>query len=300
MDSRPPYYTVPMMKATDLEIITLSENTVSGRDLVGEWGLSFYVRHGDSAFLFDTGAGSSVSANASVLNVGLGTVDKILLSHGHYDHTGGIPYALQAIGKDSMPVYGHPDIFTRKYSLKKKDRYSFAGIPWAVEELERLGAEFHLSAEPVWFGNDIVLSGEEPMNTSYETVSDKLLIKTGDGHYVHDEMKDDQSLFLATDLGLVILLGCAHRGMINIIRYAVELTGLDRIHMVVGGTHLVAAPDEQIDATIEALRELGVDWVGVSHCTGGYAGARLAAAFGDKFFFNNAGTRITFPFKRRA
>lgn len=299
MDSRSPYYTASMMKATDLEIVTLSENTVSGRDLVGEWGLSFFVRYGDAALLFDTGAGESVSANAGTLGVDLAAVDKILLSHGHFDHTGGIPHALRAIGRDTVPVYGHPDIFTRKYSRKKKDTCSFAGIPWAREELERLGAEFRLSAGPVWFGDDIVLSGEEPMTTGFETVSDKLLIKTGDGGYVHDEMKDDQSLFLITDLGLVILLGCAHRGMINIIRYAVELTGVDRVHMVVGGTHLVAAPDGQIDASIEALRELKVDWVGVSHCTGGYAGARLAAAFGEKFFFNNAGTRITFPFKRR-
>jgi len=286
-----------MMKAADLEIVTLSENTVSDRDLLGEWGLSFFIKAGKSSFLFDTGGGATIAANADVLGVDLSTVDAILLSHGHFDHTGGLPCALRKIGKASVPVYGHPDIFSAKYSRKGKDRYVYAGMPWMRGEMERLGADFRLSSEPVRFGDDVILSGEEPMVTDFEKVSDRLLIRTDGGGYEHDEMNDDQSLFIVTDLGLVVLLGCAHRGMINIIRYAVELTGVDRIHMVVGGTHLYPADKHQVEQSIEALRDLDLRWIGVSHCTGGAAGARLAAAFGEKFFFNNVGTRIRFPFK---
>lgn len=287
-----------MMKAADLEIVTLSENTVSGRDLVGEWGLSFFVKTEDDCFLFDTGSLGAAAANAEVLKIDLSGVRRILLSHGHFDHIGGVPQVMRSIKRKPVSLYGHPDILGRKYS-KKGDRYHYAGPPWNSDEFDRLGVEFHYSAEPVRFGDDIILSGEEPMTTDFESVSDKLVLKTPEGGFVPDTMKDDQSLFLITDLGLVVLLGCAHRGMINILRYAVVLTGVDRIHMVVGGTHLMAAGDEQIDKTIAALQDMKVEWVGVSHCTGGYAGARLAAAFGDKFFFNNAGTRITFPFKRR-
>ncbi|MBN2049561.1 MAG: MBL fold metallo-hydrolase [Spirochaetales bacterium] len=286
-----------MIPSKDLTIVTLCENTVSGRDLLGEWGLSFSIRTPDTHLLFDTGAGSAGAANADVLKVDLSDVQGILLSHGHFDHLGGLPAMVRKTRKRPLPVFGHPDIFVPKYS-RKGDRVVYAGPQWAREEAERLGAEFQLSKDPVRFHDDIILSGEEPRVTDFEFISDKLLVLDNHGKYVGDPMKDDQSLFLVTDLGLVVLLGCAHRGMINILRYAVEITGVDRVHMVVGGTHLMAAGDEQIEKSIQALRDMRVEWVGVSHCTGGYAAVKLASAFKDHFFFNHTGTRITFPFNR--
>jgi 7,8-dihydropterin-6-yl-methyl-4-(beta-D-ribofuranosyl)aminobenzene 5'-phosphate synthase len=108
-------------------------------------------------------------------------------------------------------------------------------------------------------------------------------------------MADDQSLYLRTELGLVVLLGCAHRGAVNIIRHARELTGTARVYLVAGGTHLGPAPERQITATIAELKELDVRWLGLSHCTGLKVAARLDAQLGGRFFFNNAGSVITLP-----
>ena len=158
-----------MMKAKDLKIVTLSENTVAGRDLLGEWGLSFFVKTADDCFLFDTGSLGTAAVNAEILGVDLSEARRILLSHGHFDHIGGLPQVMRSIGRKPVPLYGHPDILGRKYS-KKGDRYHYAGPPWNSDEFDRLGVEFHYSAEPVWFGDDIVLSGEEPMTTDLSLI----------------------------------------------------------------------------------------------------------------------------------
>jgi 7,8-dihydropterin-6-yl-methyl-4-(beta-D-ribofuranosyl)aminobenzene 5'-phosphate synthase len=110
-------------------------------------------------------------------------------------------------------------------------------------------------------------------------------------------MNDDQSVYIRTELGLIIFLGCAHRGMINIIHHARKLMDTDRVYMVIGGTHLGPASDHQYRKTVEALREMDVTWLGVSHCTGLPVAAKLARDFEGRFFFNTAGSVIRFPFK---
>ena len=98
----------------------------------------------------------------------------------------------------------------------------------------------------------------------------------------------------------MVVSGCAHRGIVNVIRYGLELTGMDRVYLVLGGTHLHPASEDQVDRTIDAFRKLGVRWIGVSHCTGLPRAARLAREFGDRFFFNNAGTTVTLPLEPNA
>ncbi|HDQ13841.1 MAG TPA: MBL fold metallo-hydrolase [Sediminispirochaeta sp.] len=284
-----------MIDVKDIEIITLSENTASGRDLLAEWGLSFFVRIADRRYLFDTGQGISAAVNAEVLGVDLSRVEAVLLSHGHYDHVGGLPSLARKIKNRPIPVYAHPDIFARKYSIKPQGPL-FGGIPWGRDYLESLGFEFALSSAPRYLEEDLILSGEVPMDSSFESVSEKLLLKGDDGAFSQDLVKDDQSLYLRTNLGLIILLGCAHRGVVNIVRHAKELTGEKKIYMLLGGTHLHDAEPERVEKTAEALKELGVQWLGVSHCTGGRAAVHLASVFEAKFFFNNAGTRIDLPF----
>ncbi|MBN1630498.1 MAG: MBL fold metallo-hydrolase, partial [Thermoleophilia bacterium] len=172
---------------------------------------------------------------------------------------------------------------------------SYAGVPYAREALESAGARFELTARPTWLTPDIAVSGEEPMTTDFETVADSLCLKTEQG-FVPDAVVDDQSLYIRTDLGLVVVLGCAHRGMINIIRYGQQLAESSKVTMVLGGTHLGPASEAQVERTVEALREIDVQWVGVSHCTGLTVASRLAGEFSGRFFFNNTGRSITFPF----
>ena len=108
-----------------------------------------------------------------------------------------------------------------------------------------------------------------------------------------DTFPDDLALICKSNLGLVIVLGCAHRGIINTIRHAQKITGEDTVHTVIGGTHLYPKNEEQVEKTIQDLKEIGVQNIGVSHCTGLKAGMKLADAFGDRFFFNNAGSVCT-------
>jgi 7,8-dihydropterin-6-yl-methyl-4-(beta-D-ribofuranosyl)aminobenzene 5'-phosphate synthase len=285
-----------MLNAEHVRITTLAENSTAEPGILAEWGLSVFIEAGEHTFLLDAGTSSVAAKNAEKLGIDLSTTETIVLSHGHYDHTGGLPFVLSRIGSSDIRVVAHPDFTGKKYVYKKnRDIYRYAGIPYRLEQLESGGARFELSKGPVWLTDDIAASGEEPMTTDFESVADNLCLKQN-GTYVQDPMIDDQSLFIRTDLGLIIILGCAHRGMINIIRHAQKLMDTDRVYMVIGGTHLGPASETQLKKTIGALRDMDVAWLGVSHCTGLPAAAKLAAAFAGKFFFNTAGTVIRFPF----
>jgi 7,8-dihydropterin-6-yl-methyl-4-(beta-D-ribofuranosyl)aminobenzene 5'-phosphate synthase len=285
-----------MLKAKELEIVTVSENTSTRRGLLGEWGLSILVKTPDLHLLMDAGASEAISRNLDSLDIDLDRVEAIIISHGHGDHTGGLRTLLLKMRKEQMRIIAHPDIWSRK-CVKKKDseKYNYVGIPFNRDELESLGGRFELASEPVWITEDIVTSGEEPMVTDFEALPDTLFQRKGE-EYVPDTLADDQSLFLKTELGLVVLLGCAHRGIVNIIRHARKLTGMEKVYMVIGGTHMGFASEEQIGRTVESLKEIGVERLGVSHCTGPKVGARLAHEFGERFFTNNTGTVIEFPF----
>ena len=274
-----------------VRIITLSENTVGTFGVLAEWGLSILVEAGSLKVLMDTGLSISVPHNAPRLGVDLATVDKIVLSHGHADHTGGLREVLTKTGK--VEVIAHPDMWAAKY-MRFGEVDVYIGIPFSREELEALGASFTLSREPVWITDDIVTTGEIPMITQYEQIDPNLYVKV-DEELVPDPLLDDRALIIKTDVGLVVILGCGHRGIINTLHHARELTGVELVHTVIGGTHLVSASEERVRLTAAALREFGIQRLGVSHCTGMPAAMMLAQEFGDAFFFNNAGTRITVP-----
>lgn len=136
-------------------------------------------------------------------------------------------------------------------------------------------------------------TGEVAIVTDFEEVGeDYLKVKVGD-EFQRDPCIDDRALIVKTDRGLVVVLGCAHRCLINTLHHARNVAGEQRIHMVIGGCHLIDASKEQINKTIEALQEFEIERIGVSHCTGLTAGSMMAAEFGDRFFFNTAGTTIT-------
>ncbi|MFW6125831.1 MAG: MBL fold metallo-hydrolase [Chloroflexota bacterium] len=272
-----------------IQLTTLGENTAGTPRVLGEWGLSILVETDDVHVLVDTCATNTVPHNAWVLGVDLSTVDKVMLSHGHYDHTGGLRDVLARTGP--VEVIGHPDIWGAKYAVFG-ERRRYNGIPFVREELESRGASFTLSSDPVWITDNVVTTGEIPMVTDYEEVDKRLFVGVR-GELVPDLFPDDRALIVKTEKGLVVVLGCAHRGMINTLYHARDITGEERIHMVVGGTHLISASEERILRTIEAVRELGVDRLGVSHCTGLAAASVLAGELGESFFFNNAGTRIS-------
>ena len=248
------------------------------------------VEVGKDRILVDTGAGSVALKNADLMGVDLGSIDKILLSHAHADHTGGLRPVLKRTGP--IEVIAHPAVWEEKFKTDLEGRNPYYnGIPYAKSEMEKL-ANFNLQKESVKIGEFMMTTGEIPMITPFEVSEPNFWVKTKDG-LRHDTFPDDQSLVIKHPKGLVVVLGCAHRGMINTLLHAQKITGEDRVYAVVGGTHLYPKNTEQVTQTIQALKEMKVTRIGVSHCTGFPAARRLAEAFGSDFFLNSAGTITT-------
>jgi 7,8-dihydropterin-6-yl-methyl-4-(beta-D-ribofuranosyl)aminobenzene 5'-phosphate synthase len=274
-----------------IKLTTLSENTASRVGLLAEWGLSILIEVDKYKVLLDTGLGISATYNAAIMGIDLSAVDRIVLSHGHRDHTGGFKHVLNAM-KKRIEVIAHPDIWAAKYSRTFSKKAQYAGIPFARESLESRGALFNLTKEPVWITDDIITTGEIAMHTKYEKIDRDLLVKEG-GKLHTDPLRDDLALIIKSRKGLIVVLGCGHRGMINTLHHAQKITGVKQIHMVIGGTHLLHASRKQINLTVAELKRLGVQKIGVSHCTGLQAAAVLSQELGDNFFFNNTGNVIT-------
>jgi 7,8-dihydropterin-6-yl-methyl-4-(beta-D-ribofuranosyl)aminobenzene 5'-phosphate synthase len=266
----------------------LSENTAQA-GFLAEWGLSILVETESCKVLLDTSTSMTAVHNADLLGIDFSTIDKIVLSHGHYDHTGGLRDVLRRT--KGIEVIAHPDIWAPKYVQRGESR-RYVGIPYVREELEGLGATFNLTKEYVKISDDIMTTGEIAMTTDYEKTDEMLYVKTGD-RLIPDPLADDLALIVRAGQGLALITGCAHRGIVNTVRHAQKITGGEHIHTIIGGTHLIFSSQERIEKTASELKELGLMRLGVSHCTGFYPAAALAREFGDIFFLNNSGTQLT-------
>jgi len=270
-----------------VRITTLTENTAQ-LGFLGEWGLSILVETESCKVLLDTGLSMSAVHNVDLMGIDLATIDKIVLSHAHTDHTGGLRDVLRRMRKD-VEIIAHPDVWIPKYvTYGEISRY--AGIPYVREELESLGARFNLTGAPLQISDGLMTTGEIEMTTDYEKIDDRLCVKEG-GQMAPDPLADDLALIVTTGEGLALITGCAHRGIVNTVRHVQKLTGGEYIHTIIGGTHLLLSSPERIKETASELKQLGLLRLGVSHCTGFNASAALAAEFGEVFFLNNAGTQ---------
>ena len=270
------------------KITVLCENTVlRTRGVIGEHGFSALVERGEEKVLFDTGQGYALIPNARVMGIDLADVDKVVLSHGHNDHTGGLAEFLMVGG--SRDVYAHPDIFVSRYWKAPGGAWEHIGIPFTRPHLEGLGARFHLSEGPQKVAEGISVTGEVKRLTPFETGDTTLFLSPEDGAEL-DRQPDDLSLVVEGEEGLVVLLGCAHAGMVNILKHVEGMYPGRPIRAVLGGTHLGFSGEEQMAGTISAMAEMGIEKVGASHCTGLAGSCRLREALGEeRFFFAGVG-----------
>ena len=267
----------------------LCENCVFGNSgALAEHGWSVYIESDQGNFLFDTGQGKTIINNARHFKKDLSTLQGVIISHHHYDHTGGLLNVLEQTGK--VDVYAHQKLFKNGY-VKEDDVFINTGIPFRREILESKGAQFKFNTGFKEIVPDLMLSGEIPRLTEYEKGSKRFLLKTDEG-YTQDFIIDDQTLIANTEKGLVIILGCSHSGMINIINHIIDKTGQSHIRTIIGGTHLGPASKETVEKTIQALKQFDIEKIGVSHCTGLETSMRLFQEFGDRFFFCNVGTEV--------
>jgi 7,8-dihydropterin-6-yl-methyl-4-(beta-D-ribofuranosyl)aminobenzene 5'-phosphate synthase len=274
-----------------LKLTVLCENSVFGpAGLIGEHGWACYIECAGYNILFDTGQGLGILSNSLILKKDLRNIDFIVLSHGHYDHTSGLPTVLGMSG--SRPVYAHPDIFLTRY-YKKGDTLREIGLRYKKDYLETLGAVFVDIKEFTEIYQDIYVTGVVPRINNFEPPDPNMQLRDEDKGWMQDPLKDDFSLVIDTKEGLFVILGCAHAGIINILDHIQKNLYGRPIHTVIGGTHLGFAAPAQFDITLSNLEKFGIKRLGAAHCTGLENAAKLYNALGKKFFFASAGTSVS-------
>ncbi len=267
----------------------------SPRQLIAEHGLSLLVEVSKGELkrkvLMDFGyTEEGVLRNLELLGVNLKSIDMLFLSHGHRDHYAALINVLKSIGRP-IPVYVHPDAFNeRLFTFPDGDTIG----PWQLKpkDIEEAGGVVVASKNPIPLAPGLFTSGEVKRVTDFEKPME-VSKRVKDGLYEDDPILDDQALIVNLEgKGLVVIAGCAHAGIINTIRHAMEITGENKLYAVVGGFHLSGAEASILDKTLEELRKLSPELIMPMHCTGFQATLKIALAMPKVFKLSSVGTKL--------
>ena len=264
------------MTIPDIKITILVDNE-SEKGLVQEHGFSLWIEAYGRKILFDTGQGKAIEKNSDRLGIDLEKTDILIISHGHYDHTGGIARVIKQAR--STRVYCHPGIVYPRYSI-------FNGIAKPIqipcesmEAIEKLPQEhLHWVQEPVWLSDEIGMTGPIPRSTSYENTGGPFYLDP-DGKR-SDPIEDDLALWIRAKDGIIICVGCSHAGLVNTLNFVQSINHGMRFQAIIGGFHLINAGYDRLEKTMAALRLFQPDMIVPCHCTGEAAVAVLRNGLG--------------------
>ncbi len=276
---------------SELKITTLIEDTSQNDCLVAEHGLSMYLEVDGVSILFDTGQSNQFIINAHKLGKSLEALDYVILSHAHYDHTNGLAFLANQVNTQTKFLAGK-EIFETKYKIAEDGRYKEIGCAYPKEYLEGKG----IAIQPVTEGEvklteHVTIYKNFEQVYEYEKLNEKFILD--DKEHSVDLFRDEIALGIHTEKGMIVIVGCSHIGVSNILA-TIQKRSKDKIYTVIGGTHLIGATTERIDQTIKTFQELGVEQVAVSHCTGEEGIAALKKEYQQKFIQNNTGNILSF------
>jgi 7,8-dihydropterin-6-yl-methyl-4-(beta-D-ribofuranosyl)aminobenzene 5'-phosphate synthase len=279
---------------TRLTVLCENSVVVPSPPLIGEHGFSCLIESED-ATLFDTGQGFGIVNNMAKMGKQFDSIQRIILSHGHFDHTGGLLTVLQS-KKEKTPVFVHPDAFNDKKAyipLPQNPIELPIGMRATKKEYEQAGADFNFIQGFTKITGSLSALSDVKRPSDWKTWDTRLKQKIN-GALVDDPFTDDLSLLIETESGPVVLLGCAHAGIVEILDDLSGKTGHREFHAVIGGTHLESAPEDYVALAFDSLRKYRVKKIAVSHCTGLKMAARFAAEFKNEFANASVGSVFEF------
>jgi 7,8-dihydropterin-6-yl-methyl-4-(beta-D-ribofuranosyl)aminobenzene 5'-phosphate synthase len=270
-----------------LTITQLVENTADKPGLLAEHGVSFFIEADGHYLLFDTGQGLALRHNAETLGIPMEQVEAIVLSHGHYDHAGGLDDALNMTGP--VDLYLHPSALMPKFNRNGRE----IGAPMHdAGTLAKLTKKVVHTESPFEILPSIHVTGEIPRIHAIEDTGGPFFEDSDRSS--PDNLPDDQALFIEMPQGLIVLLGCGHSGVINSLEYIRRISGEKPIHAVIGGMHLLRASTERLKFTGDKLNDLNVQYLSPNHCTGLDAICYFKPKFPQAFHHSHAGTKHQF------
>ena len=247
------------------ELTVICDNH-AGEGLLSEHGLAFALRADGNHILFDTGSGETLIHNAAKLGIDLAEISHLVLSHGHYDHTGGVVQVLHL--NKHCPVIAHPFVLSERYSRHPERPVRRISMPVSVQAaLQQLApAQLHFQSISSMLSRNIGITGKIPRISEFEDTGGPFYIDEA-GQF-SDLIPDDQALWINTPQGLVIILGCCHAGLVNTVEYIRHLSGESQVAGIIGGLHLLHASPERIEQTLMYLKKLKPHFIYAGHCTG--------------------------------
>ncbi len=275
-----------------------------GLSIHAEHGLAFFIEtviDGKShSFMFDYGLDfQGIRGNLEFLGLDPATVTAFGLSHGHFDHWGGLTDLLKYFRpgiRRGTPLYVGGEAFARRFVMYPQDPEPHDIGQLSREEIEALDAVRVIEIrEPARVMEGLAMTGNIERVTEYEKCAASLLIERGHGLEA-DPFTGEQALVcIVKGKGLVVISGCAHAGIMNTVTHARKITGVEKVHALIGGFHLVNADSRVIERTVRDMAEMNPDYVIPTHCTGFEATALIAREMKDRFILSTAGTKYTFP-----